>query len=137
MSEVKSLVEVAFAPQFRAQGRLAEQPRLLALNLARQRDLDSAYHDSLCLAAGPRGMRPCGKTPRISLFFDGTGTGNNLNNDLCLNKIIRYVEQGDALPPQRGEHFRSPTRSPGRGRAQAISVAMRFTLMIWPLQIIS
>ncbi|MDF3934268.1 T6SS phospholipase effector Tle1-like catalytic domain-containing protein [Pseudomonas citronellolis] len=62
------------------QGRLPDQQHLTALNLECQRDLETAYHNSLCLAAGRRVVPPCCKTLRISLFFDGTG--NNLNDDL-------------------------------------------------------
>ncbi|SDJ38923.1 Uncharacterized alpha/beta hydrolase domain [Pseudomonas delhiensis] len=80
MPEVKSLAKVAFPPQFPVQGRLPDQPHLVALNLACQRDLETAYHNSLCIAAGRRVVPPCCRTLRISLFFDGTG--NNLNNDL-------------------------------------------------------
>jgi hypothetical protein len=80
MPEVKSLAKVSLPPQFPVQGRLPDQPHLTALNLECQRDLETAYHNSLCLSAGHRVMAPCCKTLRISLFFDGTG--NNLNNDL-------------------------------------------------------
>ncbi|MDF3934972.1 T6SS phospholipase effector Tle1-like catalytic domain-containing protein [Pseudomonas citronellolis] len=80
MSEVKSLAKVSLPSQFPVKGRLPKQPHLVALNLECQRDLETAYHNSLCLAAGRRVVPPCCKTLRISLFFDGTG--NNLNDDL-------------------------------------------------------
>ncbi|MCO6060474.1 DUF2235 domain-containing protein [Pseudomonas sp. MOB-449] len=80
MSEVKSVAQVAFPPQFPVQGRLPSESHLVARNLDCQRSLETAYHNSLCLAAGRRVPPPCCKTLRISLFFDGTG--NNLNNDL-------------------------------------------------------
>ncbi|MDH0292895.1 DUF2235 domain-containing protein [Pseudomonas sp. GD04087] len=85
MSEVKSVDNAAFPPQFPVQGRLPSQPHRVALNLECQRDLEIAYHNSLCLAAGRRVVPPCCKTLRISLFFDGTS--NNLNQDVFIAKV--------------------------------------------------
>ncbi|MBZ9666318.1 DUF2235 domain-containing protein [Pseudomonas sp. LMG 31766] len=85
MPEVKPLAKVSLPPQFPVQGRLPDQAHMVELNLACQRDLETAYHDSLCRAAGHRVTPPCCKTLHISLFFDGTG--NNLNNDLYLSPV--------------------------------------------------
>ncbi|WP_166361561.1 T6SS phospholipase effector Tle1-like catalytic domain-containing protein [Pseudomonas akapageensis] len=82
MSEVKH-APLWYPPQFPAQGRLPSQSWQVHQNIQRQSQLESDYHDSLCLAAGRRVMRPCCKTLHISLCFDGTG--NNLNNDLYLS----------------------------------------------------
>ncbi|GLK90277.1 hypothetical protein GCM10017655_33400 [Pseudomonas turukhanskensis] len=43
------------------------------------------YHDSLCIAAGRRVLKPCCETVHVSLFFDGTG--NNLFNDLYRSAV--------------------------------------------------
>ncbi len=85
MSEVKSQATVAFPSQYPAQGYLPDHSDLVVQNVKCQRDLEIAYHNSLCLAAGRRVMPPCCKTLRISLFFDGTG--NNLNNDVFKSPV--------------------------------------------------
>ncbi|MBT9575388.1 T6SS phospholipase effector Tle1-like catalytic domain-containing protein [Pseudomonas umsongensis] len=82
MSEVKH-ASMWYPPAFPVEGRLPRSAAQVYQNNQRQCQLESQYHDALCVAAGRRLMPPCCKTLHISLFFDGTG--NNLNNDLYLS----------------------------------------------------
>jgi hypothetical protein len=82
MSEVKH-APLWYPPAFPAEGRLPRSVEQVYQYNQRQCQLESQYHDALCVVAGRRLMPPCCKTLHISLFFDGTG--NNLNNDLYLS----------------------------------------------------
>ncbi len=76
---------VWYPPQFPEGGRLPRRPAQVEKNIRMQEQMCVDYHDSLCIAAGRRLLRPCSETLHVSLFFDGTG--NNLFNDLYRSTV--------------------------------------------------